>query len=220
MDELRDIVAVVSGASRGIGSAVAIALGELGATVYVLGRATDHSPGTQPGTVDRTAVLVTAAGGRGIAVACDQRVDEQVAGVFDQVRRERGRVDVLVNSAQASPEQRVLWSGSRFWEIPLSLWDDLIDVGVRSHYVASAFAVPAMIERGHGLIVNVASHAAGTGKSARSTAIMPYSVGKAALHRLTSDMAVEARRDRYRRHRGLAASESDGRRAGAARGIR
>ncbi len=88
----------------------------------------------------------------------------------------------------------MLWGGQRFWEIPLSLWDDVVDVGLRSHFVASRYAAPIMIEQGAGLIINVASHAAGgRGKSERSTVILPYSVCKAGLHRLSNDMAVELR---------------------------
>jgi NAD(P)-dependent dehydrogenase (short-subunit alcohol dehydrogenase family) len=124
-------------------------------------------------------------------VRCDHRSDDDAAGLFTRVQNEQGRLDVLVNNALASPAQRVLWSGRPFWEIPVRLWDDLIDVGLRSHFVAARLAAPLMIEQGHALIVNVASHAAGTGKSKTSDSIIPYSVGKAGLHRLSSDMAVE-----------------------------
>ena len=114
--------------------------------------------------------------------------------LFGRVRREQGHLDVLVNNAFASPEQRVLWGGQRFWEIPLALWDDLIDVGLRSHFVASRFAAPIMIEQGSGLVINVASHAAGSGESsAGSGSIIPYTVGKAGLHRLNARMATELR---------------------------
>jgi NAD(P)-dependent dehydrogenase (short-subunit alcohol dehydrogenase family) len=192
VSDLYRTVAVVTGASRGLGKAMALGLGELGATVYVTGRSTDARPGLLAGTVDQTAAGVSAAGGVGLAVACDQRVDAEIAAVIDRVVREQGRVDVLVNCAQASPEPRVLWGGRRFWQLSFDLWDDLVDVGLRSHFVASALAARNMIEHGRGLIVNVASHAAGGGKtSPQSGAIMPYSVAKAGLRRLTSDMAVE-----------------------------
>ncbi len=186
-------VAVVTGASRGLGKGIALGLGEAGATVYVSGRSTRDDPGALPGTIDETADEVTRLGGRGIAVRCNHRVDTEVEDLFERVRQDEGRLDLLVNNAFASPEQRVLWSGKRFWEIPVSLWDDLVDVGLRSHFIASRHAATAMIERGEGLIVNVASHAAGTGKSAGSDMIVPYSVVKAGLHRLTSDMAAELR---------------------------
>ena len=191
MGTLSQDVAVVTGASRGLGKGIALGLGEAGATVYVTGRSTNSQPGSLPGTVDETAEEITRLGGKGIPVRCDHKVDDEVEAVFRRVREEQGHLDLLVNNAFASPEQSVLWSGRKFWEIPVELWDDLIDVGLRSHFVASRLAAPLMIERGTGLIVNVASHMAGTPKSATSKTIVPYSVGKAGLHRLTSDMAVE-----------------------------
>lgn len=190
---LRDRVAVVTGASRGLGKGIALGLGEAGAIVYVTGRSTTESAASLPGTIDETAAEVTRLGGLGVAVRCDHRDDDDVEALFDRVRRERGRLDLLVNNAFASPEQRLLWGGQRFWEIPPALWDDLIDVGLRSHFVAGRHAAPIMIEQGEGLIVNVASHAAGTGKSARSRVVLPYSVCKAGLHRLSADMATELR---------------------------
>lgn len=191
MQALGGSVAVVTGASRGVGKGIALGLGEAGATVYVTGRSTRSSPGPLPGTVDETAEAVSSLGGRGIGAPCDHRDDAEVEELFARIRRDEGRLDLLVNNAFASPEQRVLWSGRRFWEIPVGLWDDLIDVGLRSHFVASSFAAPTMIEQGEGLIVNVASHAAGTSKRAGSQTTVPYSVCKAGLHRLTSDMAAE-----------------------------
>jgi dehydrogenase/reductase SDR family protein 1 len=184
-------IAVVTGSSRGLGKGIALGLGESGATVYVTGRSTRARPGSLPGTIEETAEDLTRLGGEGVPVRCDHRVDDEVEAVIRRVARERGRVDILVNNAFASPEQRVLWGGERFWRIPLSLWDDLFDVGVRSHFVASRCVAPSMVEHGRGLIVNVASHAAGRGKSARSRVILPYSVGKAAVHRLSADMAAE-----------------------------
>jgi dehydrogenase/reductase SDR family member 1 len=188
---LSDKIVVVTGASRGLGKGIALGLGEAGATVYVTGRSTDEIPGALPGSIDSTAEEVTRLGGQGVAVRCDHRLDDEVEALFATVAREQGRLDILVNNAFASPEQRVLWGGQRFWQIPLRLWDDLIDVGLRSHFVATWHAAPLMIEQGSGLVINVASHAAGTGKSARSRAILPYSVGKAALHRMSADMATE-----------------------------
>lgn len=193
MDGLSGKVAVVTGASRGLGKGIALGLGEAGATVYVTGRSTDETAGVLPGTIDATAEAVTQLGGRGVAVRCDHRVDAEVEAVFARVEREQGRLDILVNNAFASPNQRVLWGGQRFWEIPLELWDDLIDVGLRSHFVAGRCAAGLMIRQRSGLVINVASHGAGAGKSARSRVVLPYSVGKAALHRLSADMSVELR---------------------------
>jgi len=193
MGSLSGKVAVVTGASRGLGKGIALGLGEAGATVYVTGRSTSTNRADLPGTIEETASDLTRMGGQGIAVRCDHRVDAEVEAVFARVRRDQGRLDLLVNNAFASPEQRVLWGGQRFWQIPVTLWDDIIDVGLRSHFVATWHAAPMMIEQGGGLVINVASHAAGRGKSATSRVILPYSVCKAGLHRLSADMAVELR---------------------------
>jgi NAD(P)-dependent dehydrogenase (short-subunit alcohol dehydrogenase family) len=191
MGSLSGKVALVTGASRGIGKGIALGLGAAGATVYVTGRSTAERAGALPGTIEATAEEITLLGGEGVAVRCDHRVDAEVEAVFARVVREKGRLDILVNNVFASPEQRVLWGGQPFWEIPLSLWDDLIEVGVRSHFVASRHAARVMVEQRSGLIVNVASHAAGRGKAETSRVVLPYSVGKAAVHRLSADMASE-----------------------------
>src|SRR5947209_19771206 len=98
---LRGQVAVVTGASRGAGRAVALVLGEAGATVYVTGRSRRDAGSTEnlPGTIDETAALVTERGGHGIAVACDHTVDDEVQALFRQVREQQGRLDLLVNNA-------------------------------------------------------------------------------------------------------------------------
>ena len=190
---LSDKVAVVTGASRGLGKGIALGLGEAGATVYVSGRSTREDRGSLPGTIDETASMVTKLGGKGVPVRCDHRIDSDVESLFERVRREQGGLDLLVNNAFASPQQKLLWSGLPFWELPLSVWDDLNAVGLRSHFVASRFAVPLMLEDRRGLIINVSSHAAASAKPAGSKRTLPYSVVKAALHRLTADMATDLR---------------------------
>jgi dehydrogenase/reductase SDR family member 1 len=140
-------VAVVTGASRGLGKGIPLGLGEAGAKVYVTGRSTRHRAGDLPGTIEETADEVTRLGGCGVAVSCDHRNDGEVEALFERVRDDEGRLDVLVNNAMASPPQNVLWGGQRFWEMPIALWDDLIDVGLRSHFVASRFAAPLLIEQ-------------------------------------------------------------------------
>ena len=191
MRSLAGKVAVVTGATRGLGKGIALGLGEAGATVYVTGRTEQEGDAELPGSLATTAGEVTRLGGIGIAVRCDHRNDREVEAVFSRVAIEQGRLDLLVNNALGSPPQRLLWGGHRFWQVPISLWDDLIDIGLRSHYVAAWYAAPVMSKQRTGLIVNVASHAAGRGKSSRSRVLMPYSVGKAGLHRMSGDMAIE-----------------------------
>src|SRR5262245_58526791 len=107
MGGLSEKVAVVTGASRGLGKGIALGLGEAGATVYVTGRSTGRERGRLPGTIDETAAEVTRMGGQGVAVRCDHRVDSEVEALFTRVSREQGRLDILVNSAIATSEPRV-----------------------------------------------------------------------------------------------------------------
>jgi NAD(P)-dependent dehydrogenase (short-subunit alcohol dehydrogenase family) len=181
---LTGAVAIVTGASRGIGKGCALELGAAGATVYVTGRTQQAGTRGLPGTVGETAEQVSAEGGRGVAVACDHRRDEEVEALFDRVRRDEGRLDVLVNNAFLIPAE--LTSGRKFWEVPLSNWDDMIDVGTRSAFVASAFAARVMVEQRRGLIANISS--SGAVKYAWHVC---YGVGKCALDRLTADTAHE-----------------------------
>jgi NAD(P)-dependent dehydrogenase (short-subunit alcohol dehydrogenase family) len=186
MGALTGRVAIVTGASRGIGKGCAIELGTLGAVVYVTGRSASKGAHPLGGTVAETAAAVTSAGGRGIAVVCDHRDDGQVRRLFRQVETEQGRLDVLVNNAFLIPKE--LTSGKPFWEVPLSNWDDMIDVGTRSAYVASHFAAKLMVPARRGLIANISS------SGAREYAWhVAYGVGKCALDRLTADCAHELR---------------------------
>jgi dehydrogenase/reductase SDR family protein 1 len=182
---LQGKVAIVTGASRGMGKGVALGLGEAGATVYVTGRTVEPGAAPLPGTVGETALAVDRLGGRGVAVRCDHRLDAEIEALFRRVGEEEGRLDILVNNAFGQPPD-MSYGGVPFWELPTSLWDDLHIVGLRSHYIASRFAAPLMIAQGHGLIVNISS--AG---EARFTFNVPYSVGKAGVARLTQDMARE-----------------------------
>lgn len=174
-------VAVVTGASRGIGRGTAIALGEQGATVYVTGRTT----GDGELTIDTTAKLVDAAGGHGIPVRTDHGVDSDIAALFERVRSESGVLNLLVNNVYKIPDPPA-WGGG-FWEHPLSIWDDQVGIGLRSHYVASWHAAPLLLAAGPGAaIINVSSPG---GQSYHFSA--SYGAGKAGLDRLSADMAVE-----------------------------
>src|SRR5260370_6695722 len=107
-------VAVVTGASRGAGRGIAIALGMHGCTVYVTGRSEKKGDHALPGTIYETAEAVTAAGGKGIAVRVDHADDTQTKALFEQVEREQGRVDILVNNACAVYDELV--TPGNFWE--------------------------------------------------------------------------------------------------------
>jgi NAD(P)-dependent dehydrogenase (short-subunit alcohol dehydrogenase family) len=185
---LAGAVAVVTGASRGIGKGCAFELGAAGATVYVTGRTVEPGKHPLPGTVGATAEEVSKLGGRGIAVACDVRDDAALGRLFERVADESsGRLDVLVNSAFQIPKE--LTSGKPFWECPVSNWDDMVGVGTRAAYVAGAHAARLMVPRKRGLIANVSS--SGATEYAWHVA---YGVGKCALDRFTADAAHELRK--------------------------
>lgn len=190
---LQGKVAVVTGASRGIGKGIAEALGECGAVVYVTGRTEDKTTATVPlpGTIHATAQAVTKLGGTGIAVRCDHSRDEDIEALFDQVRREQGRLDILVNNVWAgyqAMQRSEPGLQSKFWKMPPQFWDTMFAVGVRAHYIASVYAAQLMIPQHAGLIANI-SFAAGQ----KYTSNVAYGVSKAAVDRMALDMAHELR---------------------------
>jgi NAD(P)-dependent dehydrogenase (short-subunit alcohol dehydrogenase family) len=179
-------VALVTGASRGIGKGCALELGAAGATVYVTGRSVSEGDHPLPGTVGATAQEIDALGGHGVAVALDHRDDAAVRALFERIDADHGRIDVLVNNAFIVTDS--LTSGKKFWELPISDWDDMLDVGTRSAFVASWCAAQRMVPAGKGLIVNISS--SGAEEYAWNVA---YGVGKCALDRVTADTAIELR---------------------------
>ena len=176
-------VVVVTGASRGAGKGIAIALGATGATVYCTGRTQSENEASLPGTVGATAEAVTQAGGLGIAVYCDHSVDSRVEALFEQVRVEQGRLDILVNNATALHD--ALTDKGPFWEKPLAL-TQLLDVGLRSHYTASWYAAPLLLANGEGLIVNTSSFGGRIYMHGPA-----YGAGKAAVDKMAHDMALD-----------------------------
>ena len=186
MGALDGRVAVVTGASRGIGKGCALELGAAGALVYVTGRTLGRGESREPGSLEETVAEIEAPGGRAVAVRCDHRRDEDTVALFERVEKEQGRLDVLVNAAFIIP--RELTSGRPFWETPLSNWDDMVGVGTRGAYVATALAARLMASQGRGLVANVNS------SGAREYAWhVAYGVGKAALDRFSADAAHELR---------------------------
>ncbi len=180
---LSGIVTCVTGASRGAGKGIAEALGAEGATVYVTGRSKNEGDAPLPGTIYATAEAVTAAGGTGIAVVCDHSDDNQTASLFDQIKREQGKLDILVNNACFLHDELI--EQGPFWEKSLGLVD-ILDVGLRSAYVASWHAAKIMAEQKDGLIAFTSSfggncymHGAG------------YGAQKAGVDRFAYDMGID-----------------------------
>jgi NAD(P)-dependent dehydrogenase (short-subunit alcohol dehydrogenase family) len=193
---LRGTVAVVTGASRGAGRAIAKVLGEAGATVYVTGRSTRTQGTTEslPGTVEDCAELVTSSGGRGIGVRVDHTVDDDVRALFSRVREEQGRLDVLVNNAWGGYEH---YEAAPFdapcWEQPFAQrWEAMYTSGVRAHLVASSLAAPLLFRRGEterpALLVSTVAWAFGG-----YMGNLFYDVAKAALIRMAFGLAHELR---------------------------
>ncbi|HEY1733181.1 MAG TPA: SDR family NAD(P)-dependent oxidoreductase, partial [Acidimicrobiales bacterium] len=170
-----DRIALVTGASKGIGRGIAVQLGADGATVFVTAR-------NQP-ELELTASRIVEAGGQATALACDHGDDGQVAAVFDEIAQRHGRLDLLVNNASPDFSSMV---GKPFWELPAEAMDACLDIGPRSNFVASAHAARLMIEQRRGLIVNISSHGAEDYILATT-----YGAGKAAIDKLTRDMALE-----------------------------
>jgi NAD(P)-dependent dehydrogenase (short-subunit alcohol dehydrogenase family) len=159
---MEQLIALVTGASRGAGRAIALELGGSHATVYVTGRSVRGGPTTDnvPGTIDDTAREVTDRGGRGVAVRCDHASDADVEALFDRIRREHGRLDLLVNNVWGGyehPDCRPL-TIAPFWEQPLEQWDRMFTAGVRAHLTASRLAAPLMVPQRRGLIVSTTAN--------------------------------------------------------------
>jgi NAD(P)-dependent dehydrogenase (short-subunit alcohol dehydrogenase family) len=152
---LKETVALVAGATRGAGRGIAIELGALGATVWCTGRTTraQRSEVDRPETIEETAELVDAAGGRGIAAQVDHLVPEQVEALVGSIEREHGRLDLLVNNA---------WGGDRYIGWRRAVWEHDLAGGLRqfrlaldSHAITSHFALPLLIRRPGGLVVEM-----------------------------------------------------------------
>lgn len=180
-----NVIAVVTGASRGAGAGIAHALGSHGATVYVTGRTEAESPAASTGTIQQTADLVTAAGGHGIPVRVDHAEDEQVKALFDRIAEEHGRLDILVNNAAIIRDE--MMGRTKFWQEPINVIDTL-DVGLRSSYVATVYAAPLMLDQPKGLVAFTSS------SGAVHYAFGPaYGVPKAGTDKMAADVAYDLR---------------------------
>lgn len=194
MKSLTGKVALVTGASRGVGKGIALGLGEAGATVYLTGRTIEEGRAAVdlPGTIYQTAEEVSNLGGKGIAVHCDHLNDEEVKTVFQRIQTEQNRLDILVNNVWGGYEffndGTEFWNEKGFWTVPISRWDKSFQAGVRAHYVASVLAAPIMISQHSGLIANISFFAA-----QRDDKGVAYGVAKAADDRMAACMAYELR---------------------------
>lgn len=194
MKSLAGKIALVTGASRGVGKGIALGLGEAGATVYLTGRTVEEgtSAARLPGTIQQTAEEVTRQGGTGIAIRCDHTQDADVLALFNRIQTEQGRLDILVNNVWGGYEHfsdgTEFWKEKGFWTQPISRWDKMFHAGVRAHYVASTMAVPLMLAQQDGLIVNISFNAA-----KKDDQGVMYGVAKAADDRMAACMAWELR---------------------------
>ena len=185
---LRNLVAVVAGATRGAGRGIARMLGEAGSTVYCTGRSTRGRPATpgRPETIEETAELVTAEGGLGIAVRTDHTNEFEVEQLFARVRAEAGRLDVLVNDIWGGDELTE-W-GRPFWELSIARGRQMLERAVHTHLVTSRHGAPLMIERNAGLIVEVTD-----GDTLGYRGNLFYDLAKNAVIRLAYAMATDLR---------------------------
>lgn len=195
MVSLKGKVAVVTGASRGVGKGVALGLGEAGATVYITGRSVKEKEDVEKlgGTVFSTAEAVTEMGGKGIAIQCDHREDSQVEEAFKRIAKESKRIDILVNNAWGGYEKmregRSFTYFKPFWEQPFWRWDAMFDAGVRAAYTSSALAARMMTKKKSGLIVNISFWSAQV-----YLGNTQYGVSKAAVDKMTEYMARELKK--------------------------
>jgi NAD(P)-dependent dehydrogenase (short-subunit alcohol dehydrogenase family) len=181
MMSLEGKVAIVTGSSRGIGKAIALALAEEGVDIVAAARTTDANPVSLPGTVDTTAAEVRALGRRAIGVRMDLTKEEDIEEMMRKTLEEFGRVDILVNNAGISFNGTIL-------ELPVKRWDLVMNVNLRGAYLCCKAVLPKMVEQKSGSILNISS-AASRGAGGR----VSYGVSKAAMERLTVGLAAEVK---------------------------
>jgi NAD(P)-dependent dehydrogenase (short-subunit alcohol dehydrogenase family) len=191
MDELKGKVALVAGASRAAGRAIAVELGRRGATVYATGRTTraQRSEMNRPETIDDTAELVTAAGGEGIAVRVDHLEPEQVKALVERIDRDHGRLDVLVND---------IWGGDVYLKFGQKLWEHdlagglrMLRLGIDTHAITSHFALPLLIRRPGGLVLEMTDGTTESNATYRADAGFFYDLVKVSVQRMALAQSVE-----------------------------
>jgi NAD(P)-dependent dehydrogenase (short-subunit alcohol dehydrogenase family) len=186
---LKDKIALVAGATRGAGRGIACMLGEAGATVYCTGRSVKGQPASgagRPETIDETAEMVTAHGGRGIAVQTDHSVPEQVQALVEKIEKEQGKLDILVND---------IWGGDALTEWGKSFWEHDLQKGmlmqqraVHTHLITAHYAAPLLLKSKNGLLVEVTD-----GDTLQYRGNLFYDLAKISTIRLGRSMAHELR---------------------------
>ncbi|XP_066289628.1 dehydrogenase/reductase SDR family member 1-like isoform X2 [Branchiostoma lanceolatum] len=182
-------VAVVTGATRGIGKGIALQLGEAGATVYITGRTL--KPTGKGTSLMECAEEIEKRGGKCVPVQCDHEKDENIKALFDQIQREQdGQLDILVNNAYKAVTGIFENENKKFWQQDPGFWDDVNNVGLRNHYICSVYAARLMVPQKKGLIVNISSPG-----GLRYLFNVAYGIGKAACDRMAADCAHELKKD-------------------------
>lgn len=188
MQPLKGKVAVVAGATRGAGRGIACMLGEAGATVYCTGRSVRGKSATEnrPETIEETAEMVNGYGGKGIAVQVDHLEEEQVKALFERVRAEQGKLDILVNDIWGGDELSE-W-GKPFWELEVEKGWLMQERAVHTHVITSRYGTPLLLERKQGLIVEITD-----GENSNYRGNLFYDLAKSSVIRLSYAMAEELR---------------------------
>ena len=177
-------VAIVTGASRGIGRHIALALARDGMDIVCAARSTREAPSKLPGTIEETATEVEALGRRALAVPCDIRQEDQVAELVRRTAEELGRIDLLVNNA-------AVVAPAPFAEITTKRWNLMLDVNLGGTVLCCRTVLPVMLKQGSGRIINVSSGAVTDPALAAQLGIISYAVSKAAVEALTTALAAE-----------------------------
>jgi NAD(P)-dependent dehydrogenase (short-subunit alcohol dehydrogenase family) len=180
--KLVDKVAIVTGASRGLGKAMAIELAREGASVAVAARTVEAGKGPLPGTIHETVNEIKKLGGKAMAVRCDVSKEEDVVLMVDQVEREYGAVDIMVNNAGVTTPES-------FLKLTTKKWDLVMNVNLRGTFLCTKAVLPQMVEKRSGSVINLSSILAKTVKFS-----IPYGATKAAIERYTLGLAKEMKR--------------------------
>ncbi|MBU5213162.1 SDR family oxidoreductase [Heyndrickxia oleronia] len=189
MNNLKGKVALVTGGSRGAGRGIAIELGKAGATVYVTGRSTQgNSTNAWPGTIDDTVSEMEAHGGTGIAIRCDHTNDTETESVINQIRKEQGKLDILINNVWGAHDLGV--DAKPFWELPLKHWDTMFTAGVRAQLATNHFAIPLLRENRQALIVHTTFW-----DDHKYTGQFYYDLAKNSLVRMAYGLSIELKQD-------------------------